>query len=209
MVKGYNRRKINIRKEAKTFLIVCEGQKTERIYFNNYKERNSGLIIYTPNSSVTDPENLVSFALSQITRYDIDFENGDQVWCVFDADHHNNQSIEKAEKLAKGKVNLCFSNPCFELWYLLHFCYYDQKITTADLKLKLGAYLKNYDKTKDYFEELLSKRDFAIRQANKLNEKQANSGLKLLSIQSNPSTKVVILVQEMLQIIKENKEKSN
>jgi hypothetical protein len=208
MAKGYSKRKTNIRKEETTFLIVCEGQKTERIYFNRYRERNSGLLIFTPNSSVTDPENLVSFALSQINKYDIDFDNGDQVWCVFDADQNTNENIEKAKRLADNKVKLCLSNPCFELWYLLHYCYYDQRITTADLQTKLETHIRDYDKAKDYFNELLSKRDTAIRQANRLNQKQITAGLELISIQSNPSTQVVTLVQEMLRIINENKQRT-
>lgn len=207
MAKGYSKRKTNIRKEETTFLIVCEGQKTERIYFNRYRERNSGLLIFTPNSSVTDPENLVSFALSQINKYDIDFDNGDQVWCVFDADQNTQENIEKAKRLADNKVKLCFSNPCFELWYLLHYCYYDQRITTADLQTKLETHIRDYDKVKDYFNELLSKRDTAIKQANRLNQKQITAGLDLISTQSNPSTQVVTLVQEMLRIINENKQR--
>ena len=43
MAKGYSDRRINQRKEGIMFLIVCEGQKTERIYFGRYRERNSGL----------------------------------------------------------------------------------------------------------------------------------------------------------------------
>jgi hypothetical protein len=209
MKKSYRDRKIGTRKERTTFLIICEGKVTERTYLSGYRERNSGLLIITPNSTVTDPENLVLFALSQISKYDIDFDGGDQVWCVFDADNNNDENIRKAKKLAEEKVHICFSNPCFELWYLLHFRYHDQAISTSDLKAKLEELIKNYDKTKDYFDLLLSKRDEAIKRTNRLNQKLISAGIELLSKKSNPSTQVVNLVQEMMKIIKENKRKQN
>ena len=46
----------------KTLAIVCEGE-TERIYFQKYRERGSGLKIHILNpEGKTDPENLVKFA---------------------------------------------------------------------------------------------------------------------------------------------------
>ena len=46
MVKGYRSRPANLREQKTTLVIVCEGGKTERIYFEKYRERNSGLIIF-------------------------------------------------------------------------------------------------------------------------------------------------------------------
>lgn len=202
----YRNRRINQRKERVTFLIVCEGQKTERVYFGRYRERNSGLIIYTPNSMVTDPENLVDFTVSQMNKYAIDFENGDQVWCVFDADGNTKENIEKAQKTANdAKINLCLSNPCFEIWYLLHYSYFDQRILSTDLQKKIETVIPDYDKAKDYFDLLLSKRDIAIKNAVKLNQKQISCGIQLLDVKSNPSTQVVELVQQMLKVIQDNK----
>lgn len=205
MLKGYSRRRTDRRKEGTIFLIICEGQKTERTYFGRYKERNSGLIIFAPNSTDTDPENLVEFAISQMQRYGIDYDNGDEVWCVFDADNNPGRNIEKAQKKAKAqRINLCLSNPCFELWYLLHFCYYDTAITARDLQSKLAEKISKYDKTNDYFDSLKGKRETAIRNANRLNKKQMDAGIELLSMESNPSTQVVKLVENMLKIIENN-----
>jgi hypothetical protein len=44
----------------------------------------------------------------------------DQVWCVFDRDEHPN--FAKAIDLAdRHGINLAISNPCLELWVILHF----------------------------------------------------------------------------------------
>ena len=206
MFQGYRSRKRGNRKEAITALIICEGQKTEPNYFNNYKEPYGGLKIIIPNSTRTDPVNLVKFALKQNYKYQIDTSNGDTIWCVFDADTNSPEKIEQAKKLAKGKINLCFSNPCFELWYFLHFCYLEQRISTGDLQDKLKKYIKNYNKTKDYYKILLSKRQNAIEYTKKLNNKHIAKGIELLSAKSNPSSGVVDLVEYMLKTIKKNKE---
>ena len=44
----------------------------------------------------------------------------DQIWCVFDRDEHPN--FTEAVSLAHDHgINLAVSNPCLELWFLLHF----------------------------------------------------------------------------------------
>lgn len=205
MVKGYRLRRANVREQRRTLVIVCEGQKTERIYFEKYRERNSGLIIFIPNSTVTDPENLVGIALHQIRKYDLDLDNGDQVWCVFDADHHTNQEIEKAIRNAGDKVNICLSNPSFELWYLLHFCYYDSRISNNDLMHKIKEHIPNYSKNKCCFDQLLEKRQDAINNAKRLNQLHERNNVELLSTNSNPSTQVFRLVEYILETIAKNK----
>ena len=44
----------------------------------------------------------------------------DQIWCVFDADQHPN--IPEALALAaEHNIHVTLSNPCLEVWFLLHF----------------------------------------------------------------------------------------
>lgn len=44
----------------------------------------------------------------------------DQVWCVFDRDEH--PDVEPAMRLAgEHGIRTVLSNPCLELWFLLHF----------------------------------------------------------------------------------------
>ena len=200
MAQGYSSRKSGNRKEFKTLVIVSEGE-TERVYFRGYKQRKSGLYIIIPNSTETDPVNLVNLALRQIVKYDLDLENGDQVWCVFDADRNTNENIQRALARADDKVKLCLSNPCFELWYLLHFGYFDGRISTGDMQNKIETHIRGYDKVKDYFGVLLSKRDAAVRNSKKLVQKHEESGTQLLSIESNPSTNVFDLVEYILEVI--------
>ncbi len=203
MINWYKSRKSGNRRPYKILVIVCGGQKTECKYFSNYKQRKSGLRIETLNCTENDPENLVNFALKQISKYDLDLNSGDRVWCVFDLDRTKEETLEKIKKLAEDKVMLCLSNPCFELWYILHFGYFENNVSTKDLQNRLEEYINNYNKSEDYFQKLLPKRDEAIKNAKKLNQKHEKAKIKLLSTKSNPSTQVFQLVEYILKVIRQ------
>lgn len=46
-----------------------------------------------------------------------------EVWCVFDRDHHPSYdaTFEVAQSLSIP-VHLCWTNPCIEFWFWLHYC---------------------------------------------------------------------------------------
>lgn len=117
------RRRTATRPERKTVLIFCEGEASEPDYINAVKrlpqvKRNVAINIeIDPDRGV--PLTLVERAVARLTS---DPEI-DECWCVFDVEwprHHPN--LDKAIRLAKTKgVKLAVSNPCFELWLILHF----------------------------------------------------------------------------------------
>ena len=76
-MRGYKARKIWSRLPKNILVIVCEGEKTEIQYFNGFKERDSGLKIVSLHGKCTDPRNIVEFAKKQISRWDLNFEDGD------------------------------------------------------------------------------------------------------------------------------------
>ncbi|MBU4373002.1 MAG: RloB family protein [Euryarchaeota archaeon] len=197
---GYKRRKSRIRIPRKVFVIVCEGEKTERMYFNRYKTRYSNLKIETPNSKYTDPINLAKFSKEQIKKEGLDFKSGDAVWCVFDCDENTNEDISKACSIAGKDVKICFSNPNFELWFFLHFDFIISKLTRSEVIDKLREYIPDYEKNKDFYDLLLENRPTAIENAKKLIKMHETNGVKLISVESNPSTQVQNIVEEILRI---------
>ena len=141
-------RKVGGRERRKKFVIVCEGDETEPIYFKKYRTRYSNLDVIIPPSRYTDPKNLVDFSREQIDYYALDLKNGDVIWCVFDCDNNSQEAISTAYRKAKN-VKLCLSNPSYELWYLLHFKYVCSKLTNDELKEKLERNIPKYDKSED------------------------------------------------------------
>jgi hypothetical protein len=196
---GYKRRKQKTRIPRKVYVIVCEGKITERIYFKKYRTRYSNLSIITPDSKYTDPKNLAKFAKEQINEENLIFDNGDAIWCVFDCDENENDDLAKACKIAGKEINISFSNPNFELWYLLHFELYVTKIERSEVIQRLKKYIPKYEKNMNVYDLLLDKRPQAIINAKKLIRIHEKRGIEQISVESNPSTQVYGIVEEILK----------
>lgn len=190
-------------------MIVCEGEKTEPIYFNRYKKRGCNLTIETPKNKYTDPVNLAEFAKEYIKKGKkgekdgLDLKGGDKIWCVFDCDENTNEKISKACKIAGKDVIICLSNPSFELWYLLHFVPILSKLSRDEVIERLEAYIEGYDKSEDVYDLLKEKRPIAIENAKHLNKTHEKCGTELICVESNPSTQVYAIVEEILKITKD------
>lgn len=108
-------------------LVVCEGEITEPLYFKEFSQwcRNPRVEVRLEGPSGV-PLTLVGRAkeLKRKAEEDARIEKDDnllyeEVWCVFDVDEHPN--VVAARQLAKDNgLRLAMSNPCFELWLLLH-----------------------------------------------------------------------------------------
>ena len=184
-------RKRELREPLSTLYIVCEGKKTEPLYFENYRKKENNVKIIPVTCSHKDAIGIVDFAIRKIERRDYSTEGKDEVICVFDCDANKEVDLAKAFKNArKNKIKICLSNPFFELWFLLHFEYADQRFTKEKLESRLEKHIPNYVKNKDYYGELLSKRDDAIKNADKLNKYHSSKDVSLESVKSNPSTQV-------------------
>jgi len=149
--KGYRSRQPPTRKPLKHIIIVCEGEKTETQYFNGFKERKSGVEIEPIFEKCTDPKNIVEHAKKQIDKHDLNFEEGDGIWCAFDVDKIDRNKIEMikyaVEFADKNNILIALSNPCIELWFLLHYEWINNHALTRDEAFyKLKEHIKDYDK---------------------------------------------------------------
>lgn len=108
-------------------MIVCEGEKTEPLYF---KALVTHLGLTTAEVEVcgecgSAPKSVVRFGMKKIDC-DPDF---DLIFFVFDRDSHSGydnaielvQQFQRQRKLKGKTVAAITSNPCFEVWFMLHF----------------------------------------------------------------------------------------
>ena len=130
------------RRAASIILIVTEGEKSEATYFSHFRTRKPNIEIRiasnSKNGAKTDYMNLIRKALRIREDNGLSIESGDSVWIVVDGDVNyqapdavnarNNALSHARNRAAKEKITLIVSNPCFELWYLLH-----KRYTTAFL----------------------------------------------------------------------------
>ena len=202
--KGYNRRSIKRRDPGERFLIVCEGEKTEPNYFESF--HLPGLINVDAQGYGVSPPKLVERALE--LRRQSSRRRGrepyDQVWCVFDKDDWNERDFDSAIRRAKNQgLRVAYSNQAFEIWYLLHFHFYNSPMHRKDYENKLSELLDcPYDKSSlSMYGQLLSKQGTAIKNARRL--------LGFYPIPQpaadNPSTTVHILVEELNRFLPENR----
>ncbi|BBF04661.1 TPA: RloB family protein [Haemophilus influenzae] len=116
-------RKAPKRETYKTILIVCEGEKTEKLYFENLisTENLSSVNVQVCSGRGSDPKSVVETAIEEKDKQSQHLEF-DEVYCVIDRDAH--QTFDDAQKFSKEhNINLIVSYPSFEYWYLCHFKY--------------------------------------------------------------------------------------
>lgn len=118
----------------------------------------------------------------------------DEVWCVFDIDEH--PFVPDAKQQAQQhQIKVAISNPCFELWVLLHFQDQQAHIERGAVQHLCRQYLPGYSKRLPY-EQLAPLYDQARRRAGDLAAWQATRGGE----GSNPSTAVYKLTERIKTI---------
>ena len=102
-------------------LIVCEGQRTEPLYFQDIVDRyRLSIANIKVVGSGADPRTVVREAKKERDRERRRGERFDRVYCVFDRDEHATFQAACGEARASG-LRLTTSWPCFEFWLRLHF----------------------------------------------------------------------------------------
>lgn len=106
-------------------LAFTEGESTEDGYLVHWRREFRDRVLVTVDTFHGGPLQLVERAIDSKRSEASEERRGrgrahDEIWCVFDRDAHPNvpQAIEKAG--AHG-INIVISNPCIELWFMLHF----------------------------------------------------------------------------------------
>jgi len=186
------------RLKLRRILIICEGEKTEPNYFRKFKATNPEVFDYidvqgtgyNTVSLITEAIRIKNEAIQRNEPYI-------ETWCVFDRDDFPIESFEKAIKLAEqNQIKCAYSIEAFEIWYMLHFNFYDTGFSRSQYKEKLSELLKKpYLKNDPGMYLLLSKKQsIAIQNARKLYKKQYLLPLK----DQNPITTVFQLVERLL-----------
>src|ERR1041384_2942707 len=137
------------REPRKLILIVCGGHVSEPDYFNAIREKHKDRLIRLEIA----PERCAPLALvrkaialrNRAAQMAQDaFDHFDAVWCVFDKDQFDLLSAEQLA-LAQG-VKIAVSNPCFELWLVLHFQEQTGHVSVGQIQRMCKKYLPGYNK---------------------------------------------------------------
>jgi hypothetical protein len=125
-------RRQGVREIKQSFLIVCEGEKTEPDYFKAFRMTAATV------KAVGQAMNTMTLVSKAISIRDADQKRKkiyDQCWVVFDKDDFPakdfNQAIQFAEK---NGFRVAYSNQAFEYWFLLHYNLYTGAIHRSQYK---------------------------------------------------------------------------
>jgi hypothetical protein len=110
-------------------VVFCEGQKTEPEYLDALKRRPSVRDVAAVDLRVeaghggSVPRTLLTMAVEARGRAIDEEAEIDEFWCVFDVEWPRNHPglTDAVEQASANNINLGVSNPCFELWLMLHF----------------------------------------------------------------------------------------
>lgn len=139
-------------RDTNLIIIATEGEKTEPRYFtmNCFKENKKIQVQVIP---AIDGKSSPLDVLDRLHEFakEYQFGEGDQFWLVIDKDRWpNTQLYELIELCQDQNYQIALSNPCFELWLLLHFRKVDElelgaTTSCGDTKELLKAQLKHAD----------------------------------------------------------------
>lgn len=129
------------REPARSVLVLVEGAETETQYLNGVL-RALDLKSVEVRGPAGVPKSMVETAVEEKPDYD-------EVWCVFDVDSHPrlNEALEQARA---NKINVALSNPCFEVFLLLHYRLYTKPCDRREVIRELRKYIPKYDKKIDF-----------------------------------------------------------
>jgi hypothetical protein len=184
LAKKYSRHE-NTLDQKLLMIIACEGEKTERYYFDSFfkilkeeKKLSKKSLVFATHQH-TNPLGVLQ-DLKGFRDQGISYEDYQYRWIVIDRDEERsgggghtlddfNQAIHQSEN-NQPKINVAWSNPSFEIWYLLHFNYNDTPIDRDLVITHLSKAMKySYQKeSKTMYNELHDRLMKAISNTKKL-----------------------------------------
>ncbi len=187
------------REPRRRILILCEGEVTEPGYFRALiREFRNPLVDIEIDDHGGAPKTLVERAAERKRLSDRaarnqrdDFLRYDEIWCVFDVDEHANLPDARQQARAHG-IELAVSNPCFELWALLHFQDQTAYLDRRNARSRLKRHLPEYDKDLP-FSRLRAAYEEAVRRSQELDRRCEELGAP----GDNPSTGVYRLAERI------------
>lgn len=219
--KGVSTPKSKIRDIRRYFVIASEGADTERIYFESLAEkiRKNGALdklikveFLVRQTEAERKKSSHKHIIKQLDGYKKTFSicEGDELWLLIDRDKQNNPTeniANIAQSCLQKGYSLALSNPCFELWLLLHVqdiktynkeilkqIFENKKVSTGKnfLDRELSTLLNGYNKSKYDVNLLLKNLHQAVEQA-----KALDANLQERWIETHLGTRIYILVENI------------
>ncbi|WP_421826147.1 RloB family protein [Larkinella sp.] len=203
-------RKQDTKAKRKYYLIVCEGTKTEPNYFEGLKKNLPLGVVDTIDLEIEGTGHNTLTVIEDAQRARVRLERFgrtfDEVWAVFDRDSFPDQNFNNA--IFKGQavgIQCAWTNEAFELWYLLHFQFFQHGMSRDHYKTLLERELSAKMGSAYFYQKNSAELFLLLQQHGDL--KQAIARAKRLEAEfadrtdyanHNPCTKVHELIEKLL-----------
>ncbi len=120
------KRKSSVRDPYKKIVIAMEGNRTEPLYFNEVKKkfRSSAVKVELLTRDESDTRSAPVHVIEQLNSYKKNNRllDTDKLWLVIDRDRWPQEQLhDVASRCSTSRYYLGVSNPCFEIWLVLHY----------------------------------------------------------------------------------------
>jgi len=175
-------------RDASFIVIATEDEYTERQYFLDfispkyYRNPRVHVEVLKRKTHASSPKHVMD-ALNKF-RHDYRLKDYDELWMIIDRDKWTRKELsDVAAKCVQKGYSLSVSNPCFELWLLLHIKSIDEYTSNEKsnleknqkvngnrtlLEQEISDILGSYNKSNLDTSKFLPKVEYAIEQARQL-----------------------------------------
>ncbi len=191
----------NVVRDANLIVIASEDRYAVRQYFDFFEStRIQFKVLETQDGECPAPRARTKGAIScdeYMKEYEIGA--GDEFWLVCDCDHWINSGHIKnltrvLQECRQKGIQIALSNPCFELWLLLHFAEFPKgtSLTRVQIEKRIRAAVGPYDKTKVYKLPIDNDRVKAAVERSKANQPAS------IAIPEIPSTGLHLIIEDLV-----------
>jgi hypothetical protein len=184
-------------RDASLVVIASEDTHAVRQYFDFFESTRIQFRVLETQGGKSAPEHVLNRINEYIEEFEID--EGDTFWVVCDCDHwvepsHIKNLTYVLQQCRQKGIQVALSNPCFDLWLLLHFAEFpvEDVLTCEEVANRLRAAAGGYNKTKVYNLQLNNEKVSAA--VNRAAEKHAS----LEEIPKRLQTAVHLIIQSLV-----------
>ena len=184
-------------------LVLTQGKVTEPAYFDRIRQIHRHVVIVVKDCPKSPPQ-MLDVAIDQTAKAGKKMREDafDATWVVFDAEERPDLEMLRSlrQKAGSHHIHLAWSNPCFEVWLLLHLIYSQAPLFRAEeairrLATELPGYGKDQRSADRVMVDLVSKIPAALDHAQRLRERHA---ARAAGEFPNPATDVDLLVRSIV-----------
>lgn len=189
------------RRRKSVMLFTAEGRnKTEKKYLLSFQDQHGKYSIqYVHTGLDTDPAGMLKSMKSAWDRYELSAKDGDKAYIVLDMDCKP-EKIKLVKQLQRSSKNIRFiaSNPCIEVWFILHFIYTTHQFTDSkEPKRELAKYIPGYEENMNVSEILRPRLEQAGKNVEKLVSHFESIDVKWGDPDCNPMTDVIEVLKKL------------